>query len=560
MGLRRQQYSFFSIWVLLLLLLGFASAVYDGPLYDFTAYTECKARPEHPLYNGGILQDQRAKLRHRSYNAASGSSPQIVLRNLTGNTYYCFSGWVRINEAGASDVLIKASLASENTTYDCIGTVIARSRCWSFLKGGFALTSPVNSSRITFQSNFKNNVTVSVASSSLQPFTEEEWRFNQQYIINKVRKRAVTLHVSDSQGRIIQGAKIKVHQTSKEFPFGSAIAKTIIGNEPYQEWFAKRFNTAVFENELKWYATEAVRGVVNYTVADQMMRFVRRNKIVTRGHNIFWDDPKYTPGWVLNLTAAELRAAVTSRMRSLMEKYRNEFIHWDVDNEMLHFHLYEERLGPNATLGFFEAVREADPLATLFMNDFNVVETCSDANSTVDAYIAKLKEFGRYGVPMAGVGLEGHFSAPNMPLIRAVIDKFATLNLPIWLTEVDIINSIDGQTQATYLDQVLREGYAHPAVNGMIMWTAIHPYGCYQMCLTDQNFKNLPTGEAVDKLIEEWQTGKIEGFTDDHGTYSFFGFLGEHGVTIEHANVTQSSTLALARAGPHEARHVYIVL
>lgn len=84
----------------------------DGPLYDFTAYTrvyaickihvfvytdqvaevvdqsltyfcweQCRARPEHPLYSGGILQ-------HRSSSIANN----IMLQNLTQNTFYCFSG------------------------------------------------------------------------------------------------------------------------------------------------------------------------------------------------------------------------------------------------------------------------------------------------------------------------------------------------------------------------------------------------------------------------------------------------------------------------------------
>lgn len=316
----------------------------------------------------------------------------------------------------------------------------------------------------------------------------------------------------------------------------------------------------MFENELKWYATEGVRGVLNYTLADQMMRFVRKNKIVTRGHNIFWDDPKYNPAWVRNLTNTELQSAVTSRMRSLIQKYKDEFIHWDVNNELLHFHFFEERLGPNATLKFFETMREADPLATLFMNDFNVVETCSDVNSTVDAYIAKLTEFRTYGVPMAGIGLEGHYNVPNIPLTRAIIDKFATLDLPIWLTEVDISHKIDNETQAAYLDEVLRDVYAHPAVNGIMMWTALHPYGCYEMCLTDQNFRNRLTGDVVDKLLAEWETGIVEGVSDDHGTYSFFGFLGEHRVTVNQESVTHSSTFALTQGGTHEARHVHIVL
>lgn len=48
------------------------------------------------------------------------------------------------------------------------------------------------------------------------------------------RKRAVTVHVSDGHGDKLQGAEITAEQVSKDFPFGSAIAKTILGNVPYQ--------------------------------------------------------------------------------------------------------------------------------------------------------------------------------------------------------------------------------------------------------------------------------------------------------------------------------------
>lgn len=213
----------------------------------------------------------------------------------------------------------------------------------------------------------------------------------------------------------------------------------------------KRFNAAVFENELKWYATEPEQGKVNYTISDQMMQFVRANKLKARGHNIFWEDPIYTPPWVRNLTASQLQSAVNSRIQSLMSKYNEEFIHWDVSNEMLHFDFYENRLGPQASLDFFQTAHRSDPLATLFMNEFNVVETCSDANSTVDSYISRLNELRQNGVFMDGIGLEGHFTVPNPALIRAILDKLATLGIPIWFTEVDISNTLDQLTQVIHI-------------------------------------------------------------------------------------------------------------
>lgn len=216
-----------------------------------------------------------------------------------------------------------------------------------------------------------------------------------------------------------------------------------------QEWFVERFNAAVFENELKWYATEPVRGKVNYTVADMMLEFIHRNQITVRGHNIFWENPKVTPSWVRNLTGDDLRAAVESRIQSLLSRYKGDFVHWDVNNEMLHFDFYEQRLGPNATLDFFRTAMKVDPLATLFMNEFSVVETCEDVESTVDSYILKLKELNDGPEPglLEGIGLQGHFAKPNIPLMRAVLDKLATLQLPIWLTEVDISKKFDQLTQ-----------------------------------------------------------------------------------------------------------------
>uniref|UniRef100_A0A7N2N0K6 GH10 domain-containing protein n=1 Tax=Quercus lobata TaxID=97700 RepID=A0A7N2N0K6_QUELO len=302
-------------------------------------------------------------------------------------------------------------------------------------------------------------------------------------------KRAVTIHVSDERGDKLQGAAINIEQVSKDFPFGSAIANTLLGNLPYQNWFAKRFNAAVFENELKWYAIEPDQRQVNYTIADNMLEFIRANQIIARGHNIFWEDPKYTPQWVRDLTGPELQSAVNLRIQSLMNKYKEESIHWDVSNEMLHFDFYEQRLGPNATLHFYEIAHMSDPLATLFMNEFNVVETCNDA---------------------------------------------------------------------IYLEEVLREGFSHPSVNGILLWTALHPNGCYQMCLTDNNFQNLPAGDTVDKLLKEWQTGEVQGQTNEHGSYSFYGFLGEYKMNVKYNNRRVNSTFSLC--GGDETKHYNIPL
>ena len=97
------------------------------------------------------------------------------------------------------------------------------------------------------------------------------------------------------------------------------------------------------------------------------------------------------------------------------------------------------------------------------------------------------------------------------------------------------------QAQARYLEQVLRELHAHPKINGIIMWSAWKPGGCYQMCLTDNSFNNLPTGNVVDKLLGEWGSS-LKGTADGEGLF-FEASLShrDYEVKISHPNVTSSS-------------------
>lgn len=78
------------------------------------------------------------------------------------------------------------------------------------------------------------------------------------------------------------------------------------------------------------------------------------------------------------------------------------------------------------------------------------------------------------------------------------------------------------------------------------------------MCLTDDNFRNLPAGDTVDSLLKEWQTGVVKGETDNHGVFNFSGFLGEYEVTVNYSNRTTNSTFSLC--GGLETKHFNIHL
>jgi hypothetical protein len=88
--------------------------------------------------------------------------------------------------------------------------------------------------------------------------------------------------------------------------------------------------------------------------------------------------------------------------------------------------------------------------------------------------------------------------------------------------------------QAGYLEQILREAHSHPGIRGIVLWAAWTPHGCYRMCLTDNNFKNLPTGDVVDKLLKEWGKTTLSAMTDENGFLETSLFHGDYDVEISH--------------------------
>jgi len=398
----------------------------------------------------------------------------------------------------------------------------------------------------------QSNATVDlwVDSVSLKPFSKDEWTAHRAQSVVAARKKTVRLQATDSAGKPLEGAAVSLDAVRTNFPLGAAMSRYILTNSAYQTWFASRFAVATFENEMKWYSTEPSPGREDYTVPDAMMAFAKSNGIAVRGHNVFWDQPSQQPGWVQSLPYPQLLAAASRRIRSVVSRYAGQVIGWDVVNENLHFNFFEGKFGWDASAEFYGKAHQLDAQALMSMNEYNTLEWPGDPMAGPSKYLGKLFQIKKFpsntNDARMAIGLEGHFSVPSIPYIRAALDTMSEANAPIWLTEIDVA---PGPNQAQYLEQILREVYAHPAVHGIILWTARHPQGCYVMCLTDSNFRNLPTGDVVDKLIAEWKTHSHAGVADADRYYEAELFHGDYKVTVSHpvANSTVVQSLSVDR-------------
>lgn len=496
------------------------------------------------VYGQGAMKEQMSRNGNRfivAYNRTQSLDSISQKVQLGGGLIYSFSAWIQINK-GSERVAVVFKIP--HTELVIGGRVLARNGCWSLLKGGI-FANFTSHADILFESN--NTATeIWVDSVSLQPFTLEQWRAQQDKKIDKERKSKVRFKVTYGNGTAMDSATVSIKQTRSEFPFGCGMNFHIIDSTDYQNWFASRFKYTTFTNQMKWYSNEPKQGQENYTVADTMVKFAQKNGISIRGHNILWDDPKYQPEWVKNLTSDELRKAAAKRVDSVVSRYAGQLIAWDVINENLHFSFFEDKLGKNASSRYFKRAYELDPKTTMFLNEFNTIEYSNDEDVDPISYMKKLGAIlsypGNQGI-LAGIGLEGHFGVgqPNLAYMRSVLDILSSTGLPIWLTEVDVVKE---PNQAEYLEQILREGYCHHAVKGIIMFAGPATAGFNATTLVDKDFKNTPSGDVVDKLLDEWRTKPTETKADGEGYFEMSLFHGDYNITIRNPVTNCSTTLS----------------
>lgn len=260
--------------------------------------------------------------------------------------------------------------------------------------------------------------------------------------ILQVRKSKMRFQITNANKTAMQGSIVSIKQMKSDFPFGCCMNYNILKYTDYQNWFASRFKFTTFTNEMKWYSTEKIQGQENYTLSDAMLKFAKQHGISVRGHNIFWDDPKFQPDWVKPLSPEDLQKAAAKRINSVVSRYRGQLIAWDVVNENLHFSFYEDKLGENASAEFFSTAQKLDPNTIMFMNEYNTIENSSDERASAVNYRKKIQEILQYpgndGI-IAGIGLQGHFGSgqPNLAYMRSSLDILGSTGLPIWLTEVN---------------------------------------------------------------------------------------------------------------------------
>ncbi|MCP4436526.1 MAG: 1,4-beta-xylanase [Actinomycetia bacterium] len=252
------------------------------------------------------------------------------------------------------------------------------------------------------------------------------------------------------------------------FLVGAATDSDLIDDPAYADVLAAEFNSLTAEREMKWQDLQPARGEFDFAGADEVVDFARANEMEVKGHTLLWAQQfiDATPDWVEEITdPAELRAVMRAHFAEVLGHFGDSVDRWDVVNEPLetlgtgvYDNHFRQVLGDGYIDEAFLLADELAPDTRLFINEAAVENSPQKAEALYQLVSAMVQR----GVPIDGVGLQGHFlgDLPAPGSIEALLSRFGDLGLEVAITELDVVTPPSGpdpQAQAGHYEQVVSE-------------------------------------------------------------------------------------------------------
>ena len=378
------------------------------------------------------------------------------------------------------------------------------------------------------------------------------------------RKASRVLRIVDANGKPAANQTVRLQLKNHEFLFGCGAFESLpYTNAPHKdEAFAARME----DRMAKWlglfnYGTlpfywgrfEGEEGKPMTAEYTRAAEFLRSKDVTLKGHPLCWQ----TAGaqWLLKYDNDTILRKQLERIHRDVTAFKGLVDMWDVINEVVIMPIYDKydnaatrlcnmlgRVGLIKTV--FQAAHEANPDATLLLNDFNL---STNYEILIDGCL-------NAGVPIHTIGLQSHQHQGvwGKEKQEAILARFEHFGLPIHFTENTIVAGplvapeIDDLQDAHYDDDAATPEYEakqaedlvqmyrnlfenHPLVTGITNWDfgdgawLNAPSGVIRK---DGSLK--PSYHALHKLIKEEWTTDVTLTTDENGLCTLEGFKGKY--------------------------------
>lgn len=224
---------------------------------------------------------------------------------------------------------------------------------------------------------------------------------------------------------------------------GATFQRTDASGTTLRTILARDYSMVWSGNFLKFSTLRPTQNTFQFQWADSMVAFAEANSLAVRGHTFVWHNQ--LPAWLTggSWTSSQVDSILREHLTTVMGRYQGRIRIWDVVNEVLDDNaalrstFWLTQLGPDYIERAFRLARGADSTALLFYNDYNI----EGLNAKSDATYAMISALRARGVPIDGIGMQGHFQVGRLPSAQDLatnFTRFAQLGLKIQITELDI--------------------------------------------------------------------------------------------------------------------------
>lgn len=389
--------------------------------------------------------------------------------------------------------------------------------------------------------NYKNTKTVddfpkmAITYTGMDP--DAAWRTDAAERIEKFRKGNVNIKLVDSNNNPVSNTNVTLEMKKHKFGFGTAIdGNFYLSNATYQNTIHELFNEVVFENDLKWRPWVSKP---NHNYVLQAIDKLHAQNIDVRGHCLIW------PGWSFLPSFMELYKNNPTRLKSecidhidaAVNLTKGKLIDWDVMNEPYTNHDIQDVCGDEVMADWFKRAKEIDPDVKRYINDYSILSNGGTDVNHQNHYFETIEYIDEKGGEIDGIGMQGHFAefVTGIPKIIEILDRFATFNKEIKITEFDM-NTTDDSLKVNYTRDFFTVLFSYPHVKSILswgFWAGRHWRPEAAMYNLDWSIRL--QGEMYKSLVlDEWWTKEQTETSNVNGTSDFGScFLGTYNVVVQ---------------------------
>jgi len=248
------------------------------------------------------------------------------------------------------------------------------------------------------------------------------------------------------------------------------------------------------EYGLVWDYLRPTRDQFVFDFADKLLAFAELNEMTMRGHTLAWYGAM--PDWTKQISsAAEAERELKTHIENVVSRYRGRIKTWNVVNEPiddakgavagLRPSIWLRHLGPKYIDMAFRLTRQVDPKAELLINEYDIECVGEGYKARREALLGLVRDLLARGVPLHGVGLQGHIRGKyeiDDAALHNFVSEIRSLGLSVHVTELDVID--DGFPAAIPVRDALVASRAYDFLNAIC--TAMRPSVIATWGITDR--------------------------------------------------------------------------